>query len=143
MVGLGLAACSQMLTSAPPSGDVFDGPLEGLTPAEQAAFVEGDAQFGRPFSIHEGLGPIFNNVSCASCHSGDGRGRPENALLRFSLGLDPALSIGGPQLQDKAIPGAEAETVPAGVDQSLRLPPPVFGVGLIEAIPEAAILANA
>ena len=142
-IGVGLAACSQMLTSTPPSGDVFDGPLEGLTPAEQAAFVEGDAQFGRPFSIHEGLGPIFNNVSCASCHSGDGRGRPENALLRFSLGLDPALSIGGPQLQDKAIPGAEAETVPAGVDQSLRLPPPVFGVGLIEAIPEAAILASA
>jgi len=33
--------------------------------------------------------------------------------------------------------------VPPGVAVSMRLPPPVFGVGLIEAIPEAAILALA
>jgi len=141
--GLGLAACSQLLTTAPEAGDVFDGPVDGLSSAELAAFVEGDAQFGKPFSAAEGLGPIFNNVSCASCHSGDGRGRPENALTRFSLGLDPAHHLGGPQLQDKAIPGAQPETVPSGVDQSRRLPPPVFGMGLIEAIPEADLLANA
>ena len=141
--GLGLAACGGLLTTAPEAGDVFDSPLDGLSPAELAAFVEGDAQFARPFAIAEGLGPIFNNTSCAACHSGDGRGRPENALTRFSRGLDPAHDLGGPQLQDKAIPGAEPEAVPAGVDRSLRLPPPVFGVGLIEAIPEADILANA
>jgi CxxC motif-containing protein (DUF1111 family) len=90
----------------------------------------------------DGLGPIFNNVSCASCHSGDGRGVLANALTRFSLGADPALALGGPQIQDKAIAGAEAERLPPGVNTSLRLPPPVFGAGLIEAIPEAAILAN-
>jgi CxxC motif-containing protein (DUF1111 family) len=65
-----------------------------------------------------------------------------NVLIRFSLGTDPALSLGGPQIQDKAIAGAQAEQLPAGVNTSLRLPPPVFGVGLIEAIPQAAILAN-
>ncbi|MBW3656560.1 MAG: hypothetical protein KY444_10665 [Gemmatimonadetes bacterium] len=32
------------------------------------------------------MGPIFNNVSCASCHSGDGCGRPENGFIRFSQG---------------------------------------------------------
>ena len=143
VLALGVAACGKLLTTAPDAGDLFDSPLEGLTAAELAAFAEGDAQFGRPFSVADGLGPIFNNVSCASCHSGDGRGRPENALTRFSLGLDLALHLGGPQLQDKAIPGAEREQLPAGVNSSLRLPPPVFGVGLIEAIPEAAILANA
>ena len=52
-------------------------------------------------------------------------------------------AVGGPQIQDRAIPGAEAERAPAGVAVSLRLPPPVFGVGLIDAIPEAAILAHA
>jgi CxxC motif-containing protein (DUF1111 family) len=52
-------------------------------------------------------------------------------------------AVGGPQIQDKAIPGAIAERLPAGAVVSLRLPPPVFGVGLIEAIPDAAILANA
>ncbi len=143
MCGFGLVACSQLLTTAPEAGDVFDAPIDGLSSAELAAFVEGDTQFGKPFSAAQGLGPIFNNVSCASCHSGDGRGRPENALTRFSLGLDPALGLGGPQLQDKAIPGAQPETLPAGVDRSLRLPPPVFGVGLIEAIPESDLLANA
>ncbi len=144
LLGLGLVACGKLLTTAPDAGDLFDAPIDGLSAAELAAFAEGDAQFGRPFAVTEGLGPIFNNVSCASCHSGDGRGRPENALTRFSRGLDDlATDVGGPQLQDKAIPGAEAETVPAGVDRSLRLPPPVFGVGLIEAIPEADILSHA
>ncbi len=142
-VVLGLAACDRLMTTAPSSGDLFDAPLTGLSAAELAAFAEGDAQFGLAFAPAAGLGPIFNNVSCASCHSGDGRGRPENALTRFSRSGDPVRELGGPQLQDRAIPGAEAETVPEGVETSLRLPPPVFGVGLIEAIPEADILAYA
>ena len=143
LVLLAGAACNEFGTEAPDDADLFDAPLPGLTPEELAAFVRGDEQFGVAFVPATGLGPIFNNVSCASCHSGDGRGRPENALTRFSRGSDLATDIGGPQLQDKAIPGAEPERLPAGVNTSLRLPPPVFGVGLIEAIPVATILANA
>jgi len=135
------AGCDALTTGSPDPGDVFDSPLDGLTRAELAAFAEGDRQFARPFAPNEGLGPIFNNVSCAACHSGDGRGRLQNALTRFSRGSDPALDVGGPQLQDKAIPGAEPERLPPGVDVSVRLPPPVFGVGLIEAIPDSVILA--
>src|SRR5262245_55685680 len=88
VLALAGAGCGKLMTTAPEPADLFDSPLEGLTPAELSSFVEGDAQFGRPFAITEGLGPIFNNVSCASCHSGDGRGRPENVLTRFSLGGD-------------------------------------------------------
>ncbi|MBI2072412.1 MAG: thiol oxidoreductase [Gemmatimonadetes bacterium] len=131
-----MTACSDAFTSSPDPGDVLDGPIDGLTPDELAAFVEGDRQFGRPFAPADGLGPIFNNVSCAACHSADGRGRPENVLFRFN-------GLGGPQLQDRAIPGAVPEILPAGAAVSGRLPPPVFGVGLIEAIPEATILALA
>jgi CxxC motif-containing protein (DUF1111 family) len=138
-----LAACGDVFTEAPRDTDLFDAPLDGLSREELAAFVEGDEQFGVQFRVADGLGPIFNDVACAACHSGDGRGRPENALIRISRGSDPALDVGGPQIQDRAIPGAVPETVPLGVDVSLRLPPPVFGVGLIEAIPEADILANA
>lgn len=138
-----LVGCDSLVTEAPSDADLFDAPIDGLSREELAAFVEGDEQFGRAFLIEEGLGPIFNNVSCAACHSGDGRGRRENSLTRISVGLDPALDLGGPQIQDRAIPGAVAEVVPPGVDVSVRLPPPVFGVGLIEAIPEAAILAHA
>ncbi len=136
--------CADLLTSAPDDGDLFDAPIEGLSASELQAFVRGDEEFGRRFAPSSGLGPVFNNVSCASCHSGDGRGRLENALRRIGTSQDGFLgSLGGPQIQDKAIAGAHAETIPARVAVSVRLPPPVFGVGLIEAIPESAILANA
>jgi CxxC motif-containing protein (DUF1111 family) len=135
--------CDQLMTTAPEPGDLFDAPLDGLSADEAAAFALGDEQFARPFSIAGGLGPIFNNVSCASCHSGDGRGRPENVLTRISLAGDPALELGGPQLQDRAIPGAEPEGLPPGCETSRRLPPPVFGAGLIEAIPAQTLLALA
>jgi CxxC motif-containing protein (DUF1111 family) len=137
------AACGELVTRAPDPGDVFDGPVDGLTQAEMEAFVRGDREFGRPFAPSEGLGPIFNNVSCAACHSGDGRGRLENSLIRFTDPGDRTLELGGPQIQDKAIAGAEPERLPPGMLVSVRLPPPVFGVGLIEAIPDSAILANA
>ena len=134
--------CSDLLTTEPAPGERFDQPLEGLDNGELGDFQDGQIQFRRAFSIAEGLGPIFNNVSCASCHSGDGRGMPANILTRFSRDSDLALDLGGPQIQDKAIPGATPEVLPAGVLVSRRLPPPVFGVGLIEALPESAILAG-
>ena len=140
----GTAACSDLATEAADDGDLFDAALPGLTPDEVAAFVRGDEEFGRRFAPATGLGPIFNNASCASCHSADGRGRVSNALQRIgSVDDDMLRAVGGPQIQDKAIPGAEAERLPTGVAMSLRLPPPVFGVGLIEAIPDATILALA
>jgi len=141
LVAAAPVACGRLMTEPPLDADVLDAPIAGLTQAELATFARGDAEFGRPFAPNTGLGPIFNNVSCASCHSGDGRGRPENALRRIGSANDGFLaSLGGPQIQDKAIAGADPETVPSGVAVSLRLPPPVFGVGLIEAIPDAAIL---
>jgi CxxC motif-containing protein (DUF1111 family) len=143
VAALAVAACDQLTTVQPPDGDVFDAPVEGLSTGELAAFVRGDEEFGRPFSPNAGLGPIFNDVSCASCHSGDGRGQLRNALHRIGdESNDFERAIGGPQIQTKAIPGATAEQIPSGKPVSVRLPPPVFGAGLIEAIPEAAILAN-
>jgi len=139
-----IVACTQLTTEAPANGDTFDQPVAGLTAAEAAVFAKGDAEFGRRFSPATGLGPVFNNASCAACHSGDGRGVLENALHRIgSVDDDFLRAIGGPQIQDKAIPGAEPELIPAGVAVSTRLPPPVFGVGLIEAIPDATILSRA
>lgn len=136
-------ACDQLTTVPPSDGDLFDAPLEGLSGPEMAAFVRGDAEFGRPFAPNTGLGPIFNDVSCAACHSGDGRGALRNSLSRIGTEADGFLaSLGGPQIQTKAITGAEPEVVPSGVAVSVRLPPPVFGAGLIEAIPASAILAN-
>lgn len=139
-----LAGCTLVSTATPSDDDVLDAPLPGLTADELAAFVRGDEEFARRFSPVSGLGPIFNNVSCASCHSGDGRGVPGNILVRIGTRDDDfRRDLGGPQIQDKAVSGASGEPLPTGIALSRRLPPPVFGVGLIEAIPEATILANA
>jgi CxxC motif-containing protein (DUF1111 family) len=133
--------CSDLFTAATSAADIFDAPVPGLTAAEQAAFARGDAEFNRRFAPSTGLGPIFNNVSCFSCHSGDGRGRSENSLQRIGSVDDSFLSsLGGPQIQDHAVVGAEPEEIPTGVAVSVRLPSPVFGVGLMEAIPDATLL---
>ena len=144
LVGLALLlGCDSVMTEAPTAGDEFSAPFDGMTQDLNSAFVEGDENFERAFTVAEGLGPIFNNIACEGCHPGDGRGTPEMGFFRFSRGSDLAVDIGGPQHQDKAIPGIPLEVVPAGVDRSFRLPPPVFGVGLIEAIPVATITAHA
>ncbi|MEQ1832843.1 MAG: hypothetical protein ABL977_07285, partial [Candidatus Eisenbacteria bacterium] len=61
------SGCGRLLTTSPEPGDVFDAPLDGLSPAERTAFLRGDAEFARAFSMTDGLGPIFNEVACASC----------------------------------------------------------------------------
>ena len=123
--------------------DDFEKPLAELSPDLQRAFDRGEESFAREFTAEEGLGPTFNNSSCVSCHPGNGRGTPDLALIRFSRGLDLLENQGGPQFQDKAIPGVPLEVLPDGLDKSTRLPPPVFGLGLIEAISVETILANA
>ena len=138
-----LMGCDTIMTSTPPAGDDFESPFDGMGHDLNAAFVEGDENFEKAFTVAEGLGPIFNNIACEGCHPGHGRGTPEMGFFRFSRDGDLAVEIGGPQHQDKSIPGIAPEQVPAGVDLSFRMPPPVFGVGLIEAIPVATILAHA
>ena len=144
------AGCEQMamhsvgeMPIAPVITDDYDNPYSELSPVLQRAFDLGEASFAREFTTEEGLGPIFNNISCLICHPGNGRGTPDVALIRFSMGIDLLESQGGPQFQDKAIAGVPLEVLPDGVDKSTRLPPPVFGMGLIEAIPVETILANA
>ena len=139
----GVATPPDPQAQAQASGDNYEVPLDGLSPELQRLFALGEEAFAREFIPEDGLGPIFNNSSCLVCHPGNGRGTPDLALIRFSLGLDLIMSMGGPQFQDKAIPGVQLEILPDGVDKSTRLAPPVFGLGLIEAIPVATILSYA
>ena len=137
-----------------------------------------------------GLGPVFDNVACESCHPGDGRGRPPvppepfNSML-FRSSVAGRGSDGGPvgvpgfggQLQMRSLPeylpeisaaityvenrGTFADgtpfqlrvptynltgvyaPLPAGVLFSPRTAPVVFGLGLLEAVPEWQVLALA
>lgn len=143
-----VAGCTAILTGPVEEGEAFDQPLPGLTRSQELAFARGDEAFEKVFSIKEGLGPLFNQASCESCHSGDGKGHPRTNLIRFGRNIggsfDPLISDGGPQLQERAIPGTIPEMLPAHANAvSVRSGPPVFGLGLIEAIPDQAILALA
>ncbi len=166
-----------------------------LNPNRQEVHGVGDGAFGATFvsapaPIRPGLGPIFNNVSCTSCHIGDGRGKPPSSgepisslLIRLSVpgedphgGPNPVPGFGG-QLQQRAIFGVQPEAgvdvlytehadqfndgtpyslrfptytltnpyqpLPAGLMISPRIAPPVFGLGLLEAVAEDDILSHA
>ena len=86
MVWLTLVGCDTLFTEQPPAGEDFESPLDGLDPETARMFAKGDENFEHVFSVDEGVGPIFNNMSCGGCHPGDGRGTPNEALVLGPLG---------------------------------------------------------
>jgi len=172
----------------------FSSPATNLEGADLDNHFTGDALFEEAFvtapaEINGGLGPIFNNSTCISCHPKDGR--PSfptniNSLSGFFLrtSLPGTNEVGGPaylpgfgtQIQNQAIFGYEPEAkfqvsysnivetlsdgteivlkkptyslidpyipVPAGALFSPRIGSPVFGLGLLEEIPAADLVAS-
>src|SRR5215510_11544692 len=116
-IGLGLA-CDKILPKAPADDSVLDGPVEGLTADQSAQFLRGDIAFNDEiFTNENGLGPLFVATSCGSCHAGDGKGHPFTTLTRFGQSDSTGnhfLALGGPQLQNRAIPAFTPEQIPAG-----------------------------
>ena len=149
LLSVGPTGCSEPLLPGPPAADeVLEGPIDGLSPAQRAAFTRGDGEFARRFSPAEGLGPLFIAQSCESCHAGDGKGHPIFDITRFGRVVngvfDPMIAQGGPQLQNRAILNYLAEVVPAGATAMTRFnPPAVTGLGLLESVDDATILALA
>lgn len=144
----GLSGCQKLLTEAPKPEESLDAPIDGLTPEQLKIFARGDEAFGEVFTFETGLGPLFNNTACERCHVGDGRGHPSVNLKRFGKNLgggqfDVLAQYGGPQLQERSLPGYPAEKIPSEANAvSERGGPLVVGLGLIEALSDAAILAN-
>ncbi len=141
-------ACNDLLTEAPTDNQVFDAPLDGLTNAQLKAHLDGDEAFGETFTVETGLGPVFNQTACLNCHPDEGRGHPSTNLIRFGRvaedgSFDFMRELGGPQLQNRSIPGYPAEELPAeATGISERGGPITVGLGLVEAIPDETILAN-
>jgi CxxC motif-containing protein (DUF1111 family) len=175
--------------------EAFSTAAPNLSGADIPLHAEGDEQFEAAFvpapaATLAGLGPVFDNVSCESCHVEDGRGRPPVGTERFeSLLFRASVSGRGPhggpapvpgfgtQLQLRAIPGITPEvtatltyvdsvgtfadgthytlqvpryrvigqyrSLPRGVLLSPRVAPAVFGLGLLEAVPESWMRARA
>lgn len=132
-----VTACEKTLPYAPAENELLDGPIDGLTPQEQAQFLRGDDAFAEVFTVETGLGPVFIANQCASCHPGDGKGSPFVRFTRFgqpdTLG-NQFLEFGAPQLQHKAIPGFQPETLPAGATWTDLIAPSVTGLGFLDAV---------
>lgn len=120
-------------------------PLSGLTNDQLADFLDGQADFTDAETAADGLGPIFNNVSCVACHSGAAPGGASNITTtrfgRTTNGVFDALEpLGGSLLQARALAPNLLEHIPAAANTvARRLTPPVFGAGLIDAIDDATI----
>jgi CxxC motif-containing protein (DUF1111 family) len=134
--------------------------LPGLTPDQRALFEIGEAEFEHEFTPSEGLGPVFIEQSCVTCHSLGGIGGGDslensNHLVRRFATFNPdgsynnLAALGGDVLQTRSIAEfvagctVQGELVPPEATiHSMRNPLPMFGAGLVDAIPEASILAR-
>ncbi|MFS8840310.1 di-heme oxidoredictase family protein [Synechococcus sp. W55.2] len=185
----------------------YEQPAPNLDPRWARLHALGDIAFEASFvtapaPVNPGLGPLFNNNSCAGCHVKNGRGQSEKGqrVVRVSqASLSQVDTVAAPkpsgweaiapysntlpvpgigtQVQEKAVRGyrPEAKVELQWVEQagqyadgtpyrlrspvvklltlegapidpvliSLRVPQPVFGAGLLEAVPESEILAAA
>ncbi len=184
------------------SREAYSRPLPGLDDGERARFEHGRSLFRQAWVVApasdervDGLGPLYNRLTCIACHPKNGHGqapahtgaRMQSMLIRLSVpGRD---AHGGPrphpvygdQLNEEGIPGvpgegravlhwethevalADGERVelrqprvefrelaygaldggPGGVRVSARVGPPVFGLGLLEAVAPQTLAALA
>jgi CxxC motif-containing protein (DUF1111 family) len=153
MAGLSLilaGAATPMMNASLQLGD----PLPYLTSNQLARFTQGKAVFSRDFTTGTGLGPFFNNTSCAQCHEdpvtgGAGAFNQSDVDVerQATAGDQPTCNelsaFGGPVFREQTT-GPALPPIPADalVHVGLRATPMLFGFGLIEAIPESAIAAN-
>lgn len=149
-------ACEDIAPGAPEGYEDLDETIEGLSVQGQKQHSAGDTQFDKIYTVEEGLGPVFNNVSCNSCHPGEGKGHPNNSFKRFgqskpglnkgnSAALNPYADFGdgGNQLQNRAIPGYQPEKLPAGAPYTTLIAPNITGLGYLNAVSDSSIIAMA
>jgi len=130
-------------------------PLPGVTTYESEQFVLGQALFNRTFTPEEGLGPLFNQVSCSSCHdlptSGGHGAEPVTKVSDFDEHTKCNLlkEDGGDLLQASVVPalrtaGILPERIPVSATAVTELrAPALYGIGLVEAIEDEDILIKA
>ena len=140
-----LVACEKLLPGIPGGDTILDGPVDGLSPEQKKMFLRGDAAFNNEiFTDASGLGPLFVANSCGSCHAGDGKGHPFTTLTRFGQSdttSNQFLHLGGPQLQNRGVIGIQPEKIPAGAAFTSFTPPANTGLGFLEAVSDATLLA--
>ncbi len=121
-------------------------PLPGLTASELVRFQIGQTKFNTPLPVANGLGPVFNKNTCGNCHNNPLGGTGTQTVTRFGKDVkgsfDPLAEWGGSLLQASSITFECHEEIPAEADiLQNRVTNGALAYGLVEAIPDAAILA--
>ncbi|NTV70377.1 MAG: thiol oxidoreductase [Azonexaceae bacterium] len=193
-----LAACVLPAQADDALREAYTHPLPGLADSDRETFFRGRGLFRQSWVVAPaedraaGLGPLYNRLSCISCHQKNGRGRspdgPDERMLSMlvRLSVPGKAADGGPkahpayggQLNEEGIAGVPGEgraalswvetkpiTLAGGEKVSFRRPQirfvelaygpmgkvltsprigqPVYGLGLLEAVPDATLLTMA
>lgn len=123
-------------------------PIPGLDPELLERFEEGTEEFAELEEIDEGLGPVFNDLGCASCHDAPAVGGSGlTTVTRFgSMAddgvFDPMEYAGGSLIQVQGFGAVgncdvAGELVPAEANRSAhRRTTALFGLGFVDAVPD-------
>ena len=126
-------------------------PLPGITPSDFERFRVGLDDFVEVETAEEGLGPAFNGTSCAACHNVPAIGgigliteiragiRADDGAFRPVRNADG--SDGDTLFHTFSVPNHACQPMlPPEVNViARRIPIPLFGAGLVEAIPDDVI----
>ena len=144
--GLLVAAMIRVSAQSP---TVAGDPLPGMTPREFQEFRLGLEDFREVEEAGDGLGPLFNGTGCAVCHNvpSIGGSSPMTELRGGFRDADGKFHVvGGTTLfQMFSLPDHRCQaTIPAEANVvARRAPIPLFGGGLVEAVPDETLLALA
>ena len=155
LIGFGLVV--SLAWQATANNPIFFGdPFPNLTTNQLNKFDAGKDEFRNEETVADGLGPVFNGKSCAECHNNPAPGGDsEITETRFGTVMnghfDPLTQFGGSLIQSKGIggePGAACniagETVPPQATiVAQRRTTPLFGLGLVDAVPDQFFIAIA
>jgi CxxC motif-containing protein (DUF1111 family) len=149
--GAALVWASSLLLAAQTRPVQPGDPIPGITPREFEEFRLGLEDFLEVETAEEGLGPAFNGGSCAACHNVPAVGgisavAEVRAARRLADGSYESLAPDGESLFHLfSIPSHGCQPViPAEANVIVRrVPIPLFGAGLVEAIEDATLLALA
>lgn len=150
LAGCSLGPGSEPSTSTATGSITLGGHLAGVSDADFQAALD---NFNLGETIADGIGPVFNETACGACHSNGAQGgageQIERRYGRVSNGIFHDLSNEGGSLRQLKTLGTfsngtrtctvplEVEPADATVRNVGRLTTPLFGLGLVDAMPDS------
>jgi CxxC motif-containing protein (DUF1111 family) len=150
LVGCSLGAPGDPATSTSTAAITLGGHLGGITDAD---FAEARDNFNLGETIDDGVGPVFNETACGICHTNGAQGgageQIERRYGRVTNGIFHELPNEGGTLRQLKTLGTfsngtrtctvplEVEPADATVRNVGRLTTPLFGLGLVDAMPDS------